>query len=50
MIIIQKTSKSLWQYNRDEPNPTLTYSEPFKSKLKMSQEKLLMMIIQKMLK
>ena len=29
-----KTSGSLWQYHRDEPNNNLTDSESFKSKVK----------------
>ena len=43
-----ETSRSLWQYYKDEPNDNLTDSESFKSKIK--QETLLLMIIQKMLK
>ena len=31
-----KTSGSLWQYYRDEPNDNLTDSESFKSKLKIT--------------
>ena len=31
-----KTSGSLWQYYGDEPNNNLTYSESFKSKIKMT--------------
>ena len=30
-----KTSRSLWQYYRDEPNDNLTDSELFKSKIKI---------------
>ena len=30
-----KTSRSLWQYYRDEPNDNLEYSESFKSKIKI---------------
>ena len=30
-----KTSGSLWQYYRDEPNDDLAYAESFKSKIKM---------------
>ena len=30
-----KTSLSLWQYYRDEPNDNLEYSESFKSKIKI---------------
>ena len=35
MIIIQKTSRSLWQYSKDEPNDNLTDSESFESKIKI---------------
>ena len=31
-----KTSGSLWQYYRDEPNDNLTYSESFKCKIKIT--------------
>ena len=31
-----KTSRSLWQYYRDEPNKNLTNSESFKSKIKIT--------------
>ena len=31
-----KTSGSLWQYYRDVPNANLTYSESFKSKMKIA--------------
>ena len=31
-----KTSGSLWQYSSDEPNATLTDSESFKSKIKIT--------------
>ena len=31
-----KTSGSLWQYYRDEPNDNLAYSESFKSKIKIA--------------
>ena len=31
-----KTSGSLWQYYRDEPNDNLEYSESFKSKIKIT--------------
>ena len=31
-----KTSGSLWQYFRDEPNVNLTVSESFKSKIKVT--------------
>ena len=36
MINIPKTSGSLWQYYRDEPNDNLADSESFKSKIKMT--------------
>ena len=44
-----KTSESLWQYYRDEPNDNLADSESFKSKIKIK-EKLLLQVIKKMLK
>ena len=44
-----KTSGSLWQYFRDEPNDNLTDSESFKSKIKIT-EKLLIMVMKMMLK
>ena len=31
-----KTAGSLWQYYKDDPNDTLTYSESFKSKVKIT--------------
>ena len=31
-----KTSRSLWQYSRDEPNGNLGESESFKSKIKIT--------------
>ena len=31
-----KTSQSLWQYNRDQPNDNLESSESFKSKIKIT--------------
>ena len=31
-----KTSGSLWQYYKDEPNDNLTDSESFKSKVKLT--------------
>ena len=37
-MIIQKTSGSLWQCYRDEPNDNLTNSESFKSKVKITEE------------
>ena len=43
-----KTSGSLWQYFKDEPNDNLADSGSFKSKVK--QETLLLVVIQKMLK
>ena len=33
-----KTSGSLWQYYRDEPNDNLTDSESFKSKIKITRK------------
>ena len=33
-----KTSRSLWQYYRDEPNDNLAYSESFKSKIKITEK------------
>ena len=44
-----KTSRSLWQYYKDDPNDNLVRSESFKSKIKIT-ERLLSMVIQKMLK
>ena len=44
-----KTSGSLWQYYKDDPNDNIIQSESFKSKIKL-QEKLLQQVIQKMLK
>ena len=44
-----KTSGSLWQYYKDDPNNNLTNSESFKYKVKINL-KLLIMKIQKMLK
>ena len=44
-----KTSGSLWQYYKDDPNDNLVRSESFKSKIKIT-ERLLSMVIQKMLK
>ena len=44
-----KTSGSLWQYYRNEPNDNLADSESFKSKIK-KQEKLLIMAMKKMSK
>ena len=32
-----KTCGSLWQYYKDEPNDNLTNSEPFKSKIKITE-------------
>ena len=34
-----KTSGSLWQYYRDEPNDNITESESFKSKIKITGKK-----------
>ena len=36
MIIIQKSSGSLWQYYKDEPNDNIRQSESFKSKIKIA--------------
>ena len=33
-----KTSGSLWQYYRNEPNDSLTESESFKSKIKITRK------------
>ena len=44
-----KTSGSLWQYYRDDPNVILTNSESFKLKIEIT-GKLLLLVIQKMLK
>ena len=44
-----KTSGSLWQYYKDDPNDNLANSESFKFKVKI-QEKLQTMEIQKILK
>ena len=44
-----KTSGSLWQYYRDEPNDNLTDSESFKSKIKIT-GKFLLLVLKKMLK
>ena len=44
-----KTSGSLWQYYRDELYNTLTYFESFKTKIKITEIPLLV-VIQKMLK
>ena len=45
-----KTSGSLYQYYKDDPNDNLINSESFKSKVKITGKKLLLMEIQKMLK
>ena len=45
-----KTFGSLYQYYKDDPNDNLVNSESFKSKVKITGEKLLLMEIQKMLK
>ena len=45
-----KTSGSLWQYYRDEPNDNLADSESFKSKIKITGKKLLLLVMKKMLK
>ena len=44
-----KSTGSLWQYFRDEPDDNIEDSESFKSKIKIT-GKLLMMIMKKMLK
>ena len=44
-----KTSGSLWQYYRDDPNVILTNSESFKLKIEIT-GKLLLLVIQRMLK
>ena len=44
-----KTTGSLWQYFRDDPNDNLADSESFQSKIKIT-GKLLLMITKKMLK
>ena len=45
-----KTSRSLWQYTKDEPNDNLANSESFKFKVKITgQEALLLVAIQNML-
>ena len=44
-----KTSGSLWQYYKDDPNDSMEDSESFKSKVKIT-GKLLTMEIQKMLR
>ena len=36
MIIIQKTSGSLWQCYKDDPNNNLADSESFKSRVKIT--------------
>ena len=33
-----KTSRSLWQYYKDDPNDTITDSESFKSKVKITEK------------
>ena len=44
-----KTSGSLWQYYRDDPNVILTNSESFKLKIEIT-AKLLLLVIQRILK
>ena len=44
-----KTSGSLWQYYKNDPNDNITVSESFKFKVKIT-GKTLMMAVQKMLK
>ena len=45
-----KTSGSLYQYDKDEPNYNIADSESFKSKVKITGKTMGMMGIQKMLK
>ena len=45
-----KTSGSLWQYYRDDPNNNIALSESFKLKIKITAEKLLLLVIQRILK
>ena len=45
-----KTSGSLWQYYRDDPNDNIVLSESFKLKIKITAEKLLLLVIQRILK
>ena len=44
-----KTSESLWQYYRDDPNDEITQSESFKYKIKIT-GKIMQLVIQRMLK
>ena len=44
-----KTTRSLWQYYRDEPNDNLVDSESFKSKIKITGN-FLLLVIKKTLK
>ena len=44
-----RTSGSLWQYYRDEPNDNLADSESFKSKIKIT-GKTLIMVMKNMLR
>ena len=44
-----KTSGSLWQYYKDDPNDNIENSESFKYKIKLT-GKPLIMVMQKMLK
>ena len=44
-----KTSRSLWQYYKDDPNDNIVQSESFRSKIKIT-EKSLQQVIQKILK
>ena len=39
-----KTSGSLWEYYRDDPNDNTTISEPFKFKIKITKKLLLLVI------
>ena len=43
-----KTSGDLWQYHKDYPNDSITYSEPFSFKTKIT-ERILLLVIPRML-
>ena len=45
-----KTSESLWQYQRDNPNDDITQSESFKFKIKTIRKTPAALVIQRMLK
>ena len=45
-----KTSGSLWQYHKYDPNDNIADSESFKSKVKIKGKMVIQMVIQKMLK